>query len=187
MVRHMEYLFDKYSTWKLLRFFALNPSSEVYVNEIAKKIDISTGMCSNILRELETFGLLNKKVMGLAHYYKLSDNFLTNELKRFIGLFQIYEAGLVAKLKENNPSITSIALYGSYAKGDFIEGSDIDVLLITPDAIKPDINELESILDTNINIEAFSLGQWLKMKEKNEGFYKAVINNHILLDGGVLS
>ena len=38
-------LFDKYASWKILYYFALNSSKEVYVKEIAKKLNLSPGIC----------------------------------------------------------------------------------------------------------------------------------------------
>ena len=37
-------LFDKYASWKILYYFALNSSKEVYVKEIAKKLNLSPGI-----------------------------------------------------------------------------------------------------------------------------------------------
>ncbi|PIW10021.1 MAG: hypothetical protein COW37_04580 [Caldiserica bacterium CG17_big_fil_post_rev_8_21_14_2_50_35_7] len=40
----MTELFDKYASWKILHYFALNSSKEVYVKEIAKKLNLSPGI-----------------------------------------------------------------------------------------------------------------------------------------------
>jgi len=178
--------FAKYAYWKVLRYFALNSSSKVYVNELSHKLGLSAGMCSLILRELAASGILAKKELGNAHYYNLKENYFTTELKRFIGLFQIYRTGLVEKLKPDLSSPISIVLYGSYAKGDFTEESDIDILLITQERSQRDLMELEDTLDIEINIEKFTIGQWLKMKKEKVPFYDVVKRNHILLYGGEL-
>ena len=84
-------IFGKYAYWKAIKYFALSPSTEVYVNELAKILNLSTGRCSQILRDMTLFGILEKKELGKAHYYKLKNNYLTNELKRFVGIYQIYD------------------------------------------------------------------------------------------------
>ncbi len=176
-------LFNKYACWKVLRHFALHPSSEMYVKEIAKKLDLSTGMSSEILRKLESSGILEVRKLGQAHYYSLKESYMTTELKRFVGLFHIYDSGLVNRLLDEMPEIHSIALYGSYAKGDFNEHSDIDLLLITHQKADFDLGELEDKLDIEINLQAFSIGQWLKLKRSSDPFYNELMNHHVLLYG----
>ncbi len=179
-------LFGKYAYWKMLRYFALNPSSEIYVQELSKKLDLSAGMCSRGLRDLEESGILNRSEKGKAHYYRLVDNYLTRALKRFIVLFQLHDAGVVEKITSRYPDIVSIALYGSYAGGDFDESSDIDMLLIAHGKADWDLEDLEETLGAEINIETMSPGNWLKRKHERDSFYAAVMDTHVLLWGGEL-
>ena len=132
------------------------------------------------------FGILEKKELGKAHYYDLNNNYLTNELKRFMGIYQIYENEIVKKIIETFSEDISIALYGSYSKGDFTEKSDIDILVITQEKPEVDLKELEEKLEVEINVEKFTIGQWLKLKKGKDPFYTLVMKNHILLYGGEL-
>jgi predicted nucleotidyltransferase len=179
-------LFDKYASWKILKHFALEPSEQIYVNKLAKKLNLSVGICSKILREFQTFGILEKKELGQAHYYKLRDNYFTKELKRFVGMFQIYNIKLIKKILKQKPEIISIALYGSYAKGEFDEESDIDIIILTPNKFNIDLSDLEEEIELDINIKEFTIGEWLKMKNENNSFYNEVLNTHILLFGSEL-
>jgi len=179
-------LFGKYAYWKVIKHFTLNPSTEVYVNELAKIIHLSTGSCSQILRDLSLFGILKKKDLGKANYYYLNNNYLTNELKRFVGIYRIYENEIVKKIVSRYSEDISIALYGSYSKGDFTEKSDIDILVITQEKPKVDFKDLEEKLEVEINVEKFTIGQWLKLKKEKDPFYSMVIKNHILLHGSEL-
>ncbi|OIP12042.1 MAG: hypothetical protein COS15_00015 [Caldiserica bacterium CG02_land_8_20_14_3_00_36_38] len=179
-------LFDKYASWKILHYFALNTSKEVYVKEIAKKLDLSPGICSKTLRELLKLEILEKRSSGQAHYYRLANNYLTNELKRFIGLFTIHETRLVNKITETFDKPTSIALYGSFATGEFNEESDIDILVITSKKKKQPLHDIEKAIGRDINIEIFSIGKWLKMKKENDPFYTMLMKDHIILYGSEL-
>jgi len=179
-------LFGRYAYWKVIKYFTLNPSTEVYVNELAKILNLSTGSCSQILRDLSLFGILEKKDLGKAHYYNINNNYLTNELKRFVGIYQIYENEIVKKITNTYFEDVSIALYGSYSKGDFIEKSDIDILVITQEKPKVDFKDLEEKLEVEINVEKFTIGQWLKLKKGKDPFYTLVMKNHILLYGSEL-
>ena len=179
-------LFDKYASWKILRYFTLHPLKEVYVKEIAKKLSLSPGICSKTLRELLKLQILEKRNLGQEHYYKLADNYITNELKRFIGLSLIHETGLVEKITEAFDKPTSIVLYGSYATGEFNEKSDIDILVIASGKQKLHLHNAEEAIGKEINIEVFSIGKWLKLKKENDSFYTTVMKDHILLYGSEL-
>ena len=182
-------LLDRYVSWKILQYFVLHSSKEGYVKEIAKKLDLSTGIYSKTLRELLKLEVLEKRSLGLgqAHYYKLANNYIANELKRFIGLFTIHEAGLVNEIVKAFDGPTSIALYGSYATGKFNEKSDIDTLVIGSKKKKPNLHGIENKIGREINIQVFNIGKWLKMKKENDSFYTMVMKDHILLYGSELS
>jgi predicted nucleotidyltransferase len=180
-------IFDKYAAWKILYYFALHPDSEFYTNELARKLKLSYGICSILLRKFERFGILTKRILGRAHYYRLKDGFLTMELKRFICISQIYEKKIVELILNKIPEVTSIVIYGSYANGTYLGKSDIDILLIAPKKITIDLSVIESRLGKEVTVQIFTLGQWLNMKKKNDGFYQMVVRNHILLHGGELA
>jgi hypothetical protein len=183
----MAELFERYASWKILKYYALNSSKEVYLKELSRILNISPGICSKTLRELLKLEILEKRSLGREHYYKLANNYLTNELKRFIGLFTIHEAGLVHKITETFDKPTSIVLYGSYATGEFNEKSDIDILVITSKKQKLHLHDIEKAIGRDINIEIFGIGKWLKMKHDNDSFYTMVMKDHILLYGSELS
>jgi predicted nucleotidyltransferase len=182
----MKDLYEKYVPWKILQYFALNPTTRIYVKELARTLDLSVGMCSIILKKMEADRILVKEELGKAHYYKLNDNYFTRELKRFMNFSRMFENRLVENILEENDQIISIVLYGSYAKGDFLEDSDLDILIIATSKKKANLKKLAGDLGLVINTNYFSPGQWLKMKKKKSPFYSEVIKKHVLLYGGDL-
>ena len=183
----MKKLFTKYAPWKILTHFAAHPDSEFYVNEIARKLNLSYGMCSISLRELQKNGWFTRRELGRAHYYRINDNYMTRKFKQFVSLHSIFESKLISEINKQMPGVISIVLYGSFADGTYSEKSDMDILIIAPAKTKPLLDKIEKALNTEINIQIFSLGQWIKMKDDNKGFYESVIRNHVLLYGGELS
>ena len=177
-------IFEKYVYWKILKYFAMHPGSEVYVNEISEKLGISRGMCSRALRDLRAYGILKKRESGKEHFYRLEENYLTRELKRFVFLFHLYDSGFVDFILFQMPDVGYIVLYGSHARGDFNEDSDVDVLIIGPNKSKIQIPDEK--IGKEVNIQLFTVGEWLRMKKENAGFYNTVKENHIVLYGGEL-
>ena len=182
----MRELFEKYAPWKILRHFALNSGTEYHVKELARVLKMSPGTCSVMLRKFEADGILKSRKLGTGHFYRLDENYLTVEMKRFIGMSWIFETGMVDELLRQNSEINSIALYGSYSDGNFTEKSDIDILIITSGNKSFEVDKLETKMKRTINAEVFTNGQWLSMKKANNAFYKTIINNHVLLHGGEL-
>ena len=182
----MKDLFEKFVPWKILRYLSFHSTSGVYVQELARKLDLSAGMCSKVLKEFEAEGILRKRDLGKAHYYQLEDIYVTRALKRFVAAHLIHVSGLLDRLKDAFPGALSYALYGSFAKGDYIEKSDLDILVISPVKAKIDLKDIENAVGFEINITAMSLGQWSKLGKKNDPFYREVMSNHLLLDGGEL-
>ncbi len=83
----------------------------------------------------------------------------------------------------------SLAVYGSYASGNFDEKSDIDLLLISAKSKAHFLNLIQNIekyLSKEVNFEVFNLSKWQKIKKENEPFYKEIMRNHILLTGSEL-
>src|SRR3989344_325079 len=82
------------------------------------------------LREFENNGLIKKQVKRKIPFYsgeRDSSKFIS--YKKLSIVFELNNAGLVDYLWENlSPRV--IILYGSFAKGESIESSDIDIFVL---------------------------------------------------------
>ena len=182
-------LFEKYVDWKILAYFLEHSTSSIYVKELARILDVSPGSVSSALKRFKKWGLVEKEEIGQTHLHKLNNELVVvRELKTTFMLMQLQEIGFVDRLLTIDDNIISIALYGSYATGEYDEKSDLDLLLISP--LKLDLNEfiehIEKKLKRVVSIEIFSLSQWNKLKERKDPFYNNVMMNNILLYGGEL-
>ncbi len=186
---HLIELFEKYVDWKIFAHFLEYPSQSFYVKELARILGVSPGSVSSALIRFKEWGLVEKEEKGQTHLYKLNNELvIVKQLKTALMLIQLQEIGFVDKLLKIDDNIISIALYGSYAKGDYDEKSDLDVLLIASSKLELNefIEHIEKKLKRVVSIEVFSIGQWNKLKERKDPFYDNVLMNHILLYGGEL-
>ena len=78
--------------------------------------------------------------------------------------------------------ISSILLFGSYAKGDNDEESDIDILVISLAKEKPTAT-LAQLLKRDVNLISFSPAEWSQQAKTNKAFYFDVILDGIVLYG----
>jgi predicted nucleotidyltransferase len=92
------------------------------------------------------------------------------------------ENKIVEYLLDNISGISSIVLYGSFAKGENDEHSDLDILLIcTSKKVEP--RGMEKRLGMEVNILSFTNTQWTKQANTNRAFYLDIITEGIVLYG----
>ncbi|MFA5382889.1 MAG: nucleotidyltransferase domain-containing protein [Candidatus Micrarchaeia archaeon] len=168
--------------WKIIELFAENSTKSYFVKEISRLLNISSGSSSKLCFKLSKENILIKKQRGNIIFYSLNqDLFYVKELKKLIFLSKLKN---YKKILQNN-EYQSVVLYGSYANGEYIEKSDIDLLIITNIDEKKVRKNLESLykLNKEISILVFPFSKWLELKKKNEPIYKEIIANNILLYG----
>jgi len=125
--------FNKYIDLKVLGFFLANPKTSINVNELARQLKVSPTSVNHAAKLFHDKGYLTKDEKGLAHYYRLDlSNPVVISLKKAYGIDLILSSGPQEAFINADENIISLALYGSYAGGDYEEDSDVDFLVVTP-------------------------------------------------------
>lgn len=141
-------------TKKLLNYFFINPHEELYINELARKLNLDKRNLVKKLRELEENGILKHNIRGNLRLYFINKEYpLYNEYKNIM----LKTMGLENKLKnviKEVPSIKKAYIYGSYAENKMDTHSDIDLLVIGNHKIvqlQRKLNKLQNEIDREIN------------------------------------
>jgi predicted nucleotidyltransferase len=122
------------------------------------------------LRGNQRYFFLNQKYPFLAEYKKMYESkfgfvkLLKEKLKNILGLSEAY-------------------IFGSLAKGNFSEASDIDLLLIGNhdyESLLPIISSLEKKLKREINIVDFTNKEFLDKQKKGDDFIKNIFSDKII-------
>jgi len=134
----------------------MNPTKKMRVREIEREVNIPLPSAIRYCKELNQEGILKIIKMGNIQFYtadRSNENYKLE--KKLFNLKQIYKSKIIASIKEslNNPSII---LFGSYAKGEDIEDSDIDIYLETPSKKTINLKKFEKTLQRKIQIFKFS-------------------------------
>jgi predicted nucleotidyltransferase len=175
----------KFRGWLVLEFF-LETGRRIHVNGLAKRLKISVSTVHSYLLEYEKQGVLEKECTANIVSYRVKETPLTLELKKTFFISKVLP--FVAKFMNENPFVTTLALFGSHAKGTFDEKSDIDLLAISPQK-NPNLaslKQLEEKTGKETKIQVFSIAEWKNLLRKNDSFALAVIRNNILLFGDQL-
>lgn len=72
-------------TKKLLNYFFINPRENLYVNEIARKLQLDKRNLVKKIQELEKEGILKNQIRGNLKFYSINQNYpLYNEYRQIV-------------------------------------------------------------------------------------------------------
>lgn len=161
---------------KLLKLFFLNREREFYLREIAK---LTGGNLNSVRRELNNLvkiKIIEERKRGNQKLYKVNKNSpIHEELRKLI----LKTVGIGDTLRENLLKLNNVVyalIYGSFATGEEVEESDIDLLIVgdlDEEKVIEVIRRLEYELTREIHYILWSTKEFEKrVKERN----------HLLLD-----
>ena len=132
-------------------YFFINPTAKLRVRELERTLKLPLPSVIRYCKELEKEEILTTAKTGKVKFYTTSrsENFLLG--KKLFNIGSIYKSGFIDYLKRelSNPAII---LFGSFAKGEDIESSDIDIYLETPSKKEISLEKFEKILKRKIQI-----------------------------------
>ncbi|MBU2589176.1 MAG: nucleotidyltransferase domain-containing protein [Nanoarchaeota archaeon] len=161
---------------KLVPFFEDN-YRRINVREYSRLLKISPPSASKILNELREEGLLIKEEeKNYLYFYANKENFLFINLQIIYYREKFNKIGLFDALEKDfiNPVVI---LFGSFAKAEVNENSDIDLAIFS--LRKKDINLNEYEIKLKRKIQVFSFNK--KEDVKNEMLLNNILNGFKIL------
>lgn len=137
---------------KIKEYFFVNPTVKFRVRQIERELKLPLPSAIRYAKELEKEGILkNEKIAGVVLFSadRASKAFLLE--KRLFNIKSIYVSGLIEYLV-NEYSNPIILVFGSYAKGEDIEDSDIDLYIQTSSKKDMSLEKFERILKRKIQV-----------------------------------
>ena len=139
----------------VLAYFLMNPTVRLRVRQVERELRVPLPSAIRYCKELLQENILKKEVIsGIVVYSadRASKKYLLE--KKILNLRQIFESGLVDFLASeySNPAII---LFGSYAKGEDVERSDIDLYIETAKNQDFDLRKFEKILQRPLQVFNF--------------------------------
>ena len=179
MVQLIKLLGNK-NIMKILEFFFKYPTTEFSQTQLLKKIKIAKATLIKWLKPLLNEKILLMKKIGATNLYKLNnDKAFVKNLKLS---YTISDVGPILDLSEKYDVNTY--LYGSSARGENVESSDIDLLVIgRPDKSKltKELNDISTKIKRKIKPQIFSKQEWSLMARKDPAFYERVEKDKVEL------
>jgi len=125
----LERLFRSRAQVLILKLFFLNPASKIHVNGIARKTGLSPSAVTKECTRLLSLGLVKRSVQGNLTLYEINrENVIHDELKRIFLKYEFLDELLASRLEPER--VKYALIYGSFAKGNENEKSDVDILVV---------------------------------------------------------
>ncbi|TRZ80083.1 hypothetical protein D4R86_04960 [bacterium] len=173
----MKNIFFNTNTQKVLRFFIQNPTQFLLASDVIKNTNISRAGINFALRELLKEGLIQKEAKGKAYIYRVeSELSVLKQLKVLDSVMKLHP--LVKKIES---LAEKIILFGSCARGENTEDSDIDLMMIShnKDEIKDGLCQfkklpIKSMIKTPI--------EFADLEKKDPTFYLEITRGIVLFE-----
>ncbi len=159
-------LLENKANARVLRLFLENPTGSAYAAQLIKKVKVSRKPLFDALAALNAAGLLKVEAIGRVKKYHLADTAATRQLRIMLALDKL--AGL-ADILEGEGAKTY--LYGSAARGENTEQSDLDVLVISEKPKSAVAGKLESRLQNKVKLLIMTPLEYALAAKKDPAFY----------------
>jgi len=160
---------------RLLVFFFEHPTGTFYESEVRRQVRISAGAVNKHLKSLAEHGYLTSERKGNMNFYRLNR---TSGMVRDMKAAWNMSLPLAGKLKDAARELdVKIYLYGSTARGEDIEDSDWDILVIGTvplTEIEGKFNDIRKTSKRKLSLMVFTSAEWLAMWQKDPAFYERV-------------
>lgn len=164
---------------EVFSFLCVTAGEKRSQREIAQILKVSPTAVSNAVKQLGIKNLIKIEKTKTINFITLNrDNAKAIELKRVENLKQMYISGFSDFLEEELPGST-IILFGSYARGEDTNSSDIDIAIIGRKDKLLSLEKFEKIFKKEININFYDSWKEIHKHLKNN------ILNGIILSGSV--
>jgi len=175
-------MINKYALIKVVKG-VIRENNEFSLRDAAKRLKISPSTSKSALDFLLSEKILEKREIGKNYLFKVKNTYITRQIRALYTLAELNSANFIEETIAKCPDVLSIALYGSAAKGEDDNKSDIDILIISRKKLKiPELNSIKKI-SRELTIVSYTYKEWKEKSENDRVFYSNVILNCIPLYG----
>jgi len=158
---------------KILERIVFNPTKKIAVRELASVSGASPASVSLFLRTLEREGFVKKGVLNLEN----------PEVRALRMLFNVEKIHPIYEKLRKKYGILGMGIYGSWARGENIEESDLDVwLMVKKEPGAAEASEIRRIIKdaarvANASIMFLTKEKLGKLRGKDSIFYSTLLNS----------
>ena len=152
--------------------------SELSLRDVARVSSSSPAQTSRVLQRFVDLGLVVRRDVPPAALFRLVPDNLVTEMIRDLSTLR---ARVTAKMRRDaahiQPAPTALVLYGSFVRGHAGMDSDIDVLVVRPDAVSAENADWESSLEDWRRAAAAAAGNSVEILEVGTSELRELLAN----------
>jgi predicted nucleotidyltransferase len=171
-------LLGKTKSFLILELFLDYPTRTFSLKELKNTTKLAKNTIIKWLTHFTKVGFIEEQKNNFYRLFKLNnENIIIKEFKKINTISKLKELKELSK-KYN----ILIYLYGSSARGEDIEKSDIDLLIIgkiKKQNIIKEMKKVENTINKEIKFQIFSQLEWSNMIKKDKAFYERVEKDKI--------
>jgi predicted nucleotidyltransferase len=168
---------------KLLDYYFLNPEAQVYINELARILELDPKNTETKLKELEKEGLFKSEFRGKQRYFFLAKDNPVLEHYRQIFLKTHGIEKRLSDMINNIKGLKEAYLFGSYASNKMDSSSDIDLLAIGTHSVlelQRVIAKLQKDTGREFNVTNLSMKEFEAKKKNKDPFISSIFKTKII-------
>jgi predicted nucleotidyltransferase len=179
---------------KLLGVLA-STTGELSIRTLARLADVSPAQASRVLPELERQGFIERREVPPAVLFRLTPGHVATRLLRDLANARQRVIGEIGELAGRiDPTAVSVLLFGSFARGAADAESDIDIMVIRPDAVDEDAGpwgdsveafrrSVESLAGNSVDLLELTESRAVDALAKGSGLWHAIAVEGIAVFG----
>jgi predicted nucleotidyltransferase len=158
---------------QLLEPFLYKPGTELYQSEVIKKTGVPLNRALRLLNLLTGHGILIETEKAGSKFYRVKEgNPVLKQLKILITVGKLFD--LTRGFADKN---IELFLFGSAAKGEDTENSDIDLLILADtdkELVDDLINHIKNHLEREVSPVVYTHMGYANLYNKEKAFYESI-------------
>lgn len=180
----LEKLFTSKARVKILELLMFDPLSEFHLREISRRTKVSAPYVKKELDQLRKISLVRETARGNLKLYRINkDSPIIEDIKR-IFLKTDSLGGLLTKELSELGQIDYALIYGSFARGEETENSDIDLLVIgnvDEENLVPIIGNIEKKIGREVNYILWTAAEFEKRARERHSLLLDIIDKPFIM------
>ena len=157
--------------------FFKNPTKKFQLRELARISEISTtGVKSSLLELLKENIIIKIREKKYEFYEASRSSEIYKIYKKFFTIKTLHKSGLVAYLEKELNYPEAIVLFGSAARGEDVERSDIDIFVLTSVKKPLNLEKFNKQLKREIKLMMMKEEEFDNAKQKNPELINNITN-----------
>ncbi len=177
--QYVHYMLTFLERERVLEFVLDNPTAEIKVRGLARRLNLSPAHVSKTLKVLRNEGIVKNNRVDLNAP-------IVKALKIFSNMKKLVKKGVIVKI--NSLNVISAGVYGSWANGTNYEDSDLDIWIKVekhPGEIKIAslVGEIRKSVGKNVQMLVLTPDNIKRLKKEDPIFYYSLAFGSIVICG----